>query len=651
MRRCAWILAVALTAVIRPVAAADLAAPAWDEPPAAARSGVSPHPHVAWSRVPDAARYRVKVLGGDPATPIVDDTVPAVLRWFVIPTPLAPGDYTARVRAELDDGTAGPWSEPAALVVEEPSVTFDVTPATPLDEVRRIGRESAAAPSARIRLAPGDYRWDPGFQQAVFAWRNAHDIVVEGQGASVTLTDPSAQLFALDGCNTICIRGLSISHGPPPYSALDVMAVEPAGEWFQARVLGGFAEERYPRDVNQFFVYAVSPEDFMRKHPERPGHTYLAVDKTTRVAEGIFRFFARGPVERDSLRQLRPGDRALACYRCWPLNLMSGCRDVAWSGLVGGLSEGPIFMGGGNTDTKFIGLAFRAQPPYFPAVGGWVTGNDRRGPWIQNCVWEGITDDGPNITGNLFLIDAVRDDREFLVSTGPGYQTPTWQAGDEVVFWNPKTGLPLAETTVATASREGNRVRFRVAEPVPGLAPGRDFRTQTHVYNLSTQNHQLLIRGNVIRGGRRFGFNVKAIDAVIDRNRFEGLASCAVYLENEPTGWEGLVNRNVVVQDNVLVGCGTDAASRQMRRAGIHVNTWRPGRGLDETEWMGNRGIVVRGNSFEHHAGIGIGIDNTDGATISGNTFTSPGPLAEEPIRVFERTRCVGRDDGPRDGD
>jgi hypothetical protein len=632
-------LALLLSFLLIATACAALPPPAMLEPSATA-IGISPHPHVAWTDVTGAERYRVQLANSpDFAAPLrADDTVHAVIRWFVFATPLPPATYHVRVRAERDDGTTGDWSAPAALVIAEPARTFHVTPATPLDEVRRLAREAAAGPSARIALAPGHYRWDPGYQQAVFAWTGASNILVDGEGADIALLDPSAQLFHLRDCRGITIRGLRTSHAPTPYSALEVLAVEPAGAWFEARVLDGFAEERYPREVNQFFVYAVATNDFMQKHPARPGHTYLAWDGTKRVASNAFRFHPRSAQEQGSLRQLRPGDRALACYRRWPLNSMSGCRDVAWSGIVGGTSEGALFMGGDNANIKFIGLRCARRGAYFPTAGGWVTGNDRRGPWIENCTWEGLTDDGPNITGNSFLIDAATNGTDFVVSTGPGYQTSTWRAGDEVVFWNPLDGRPLAETHVIETSRSGNRIAFRVTDPVPGLAPGRDLRTHTHVYNLSTQNRQLVIRGNRLVGGRRFGFNVKAVDALIDRNRFEGQASCAVYLENEPTGWEGLVCRNIVVQDNTIIGCGYDAHSRHLGRANIHVNLWRPGRGLEETDWRGHAGIVIRRNTLTDWNGIAIGVDNAKGVTIADNVIGRRGPLAGEAVRICDRT-------------
>ncbi len=488
---------------------------------------ISPHPHLSWQAVAGADSYRVQI---SPSAAfdflLVDDTVHSVIRWFVVAKPLATGRYHWRIRAERDDGSAGPWSPTRPLAVIEPAKNFEVTPLTSLDELRRIAREAAAGPSARIRLAKGAYRWDPGHQQAVFAWKGARNLIVEGNGATITLADPSSQLFHLDDCHSIVIRDLQTSHEPTPYSALEVLAVDPGGEWFEGRVLAGFSEERYPREVNQFFVYAVAPDDFMKKHPDRPGHTYLAWNRTRRIAPGVFRFHTREVAERGAMKQLQPGDRALACYRRWPLNLMSGCRDVAWSGVLGGISEGALFMGGDNSDIKFLGLIQKSPAPYFPSAPGWVTGNDRRSPWIEGCEWEGMTDDRPNITGNSYLID---------------------------------------------------------------------------------------------------------------RNRFQSIASCAIYLENEPTCWEGIVNRNVVIEDNFFTGCGYDAHSRHLQRGNIHVNTWRPGIGLDETDWIGNRSILIRRNTIENWSGIAIGVDNADEVTVRDNVIRLPSPLAAEPVRIFER--------------
>lgn len=611
-----------------------------------------PYPHFEWKPVVASQRYRIQIARDAAFRRLVnEDAVHAVIQWYVTAKALEKNGYFWRVRAEKEDGTAGLWSGPRQLRVVEPAKIFLLTPAMPLAEVRGVAQQAATFSSACIRFQKGKYRWDPGYEGAVFDWSGAHDIVVEGNGAEVSLLDPSAQAFNLRDCSRVVIRGLTLHHEPTPYSALEVLAVAPDGAWLDARVLAGFAEERYPRKVNQFFIYAVQPGNFLKKHPERPGHTYMAWDKTARIGDGRFRFFPRDERERGSLRQLKPRDQALVCYRRWPLNWMTGCRDVTWSKIAGGISEGALFMGGDNQDIKFLGLVSRRHNKYFPTAGGWVTGNDRRGPWIEGCLWEGMTDDGPNITGNSYMLDAVLGPSECVVSTGPGWQTSAWLPGDEIIFWNPLTGAPLLTTRVARSERvcDGpwkGKQRVSMTDPLPTVSAGRDPHRNTHVYNLSTQNQQLVIRRNQLVGGRRFGFNIKANSALIERNRFDGQASCAVYLENEPSGWEGLVNRNIVVQDNTIIGCGYDVHSRRLQRANIHVNTWRNNPVMAEADWIGNRDILIRRNTILDWEGVAIGVDNAENVTIADNRIGSRHSRAfiggtNVAIKVFGHTRNI----------
>jgi hypothetical protein len=606
------------------------------------------HPHLEWPAIEGAERYRIQIARDDAFESLVDeDSVHAVIHRYVPARRLTPGDYLWRVRAETSVGGLEAWLPVRRLRIARPARTYKLTPEMPLEEVRRIAREAAEGPSACIEFAPGAYRWDPGFEGAVFRWEGASDILVEGNGAEIYLLDPSAQVFHLRRCRRIAIQDLCFHHLPVPYSAVEVNAVEPSGEWFEARVLAGFEEERYPREVNQFFVYAVSPESFARKHPDRPGHTYLAWARTLRVGEHSFRFHARDPVEKGSLAALRRGDRALVCYRRWPLNWVFSSRDIAWSGIRGGVSEGALFMGGDNQDMKFLHLVSGLRDGYFPATGGWVTGNDRRGPWIEGCVWEGLTDDGPNITANAYWIERVLPPEGLVVLTGPAYQGAEWLPGDELILWNPLSGSPVLETHIAGASGgPTGPMEIRVTDPLSGLSPGGDLLRNTHVYNLSTQNHGTVIRHNRIVGGRRFGFNVKAVGLLVEENEFQGLASSALYLENEPSGWEGLVSRDVVVERNRIVDCGTDAHSRFLGRAAIHVNTWRTIPLLAEADWIGNRNILIRRNTILDWEGIAIGVDNAERVRIVENTISSDaktGFIGAEntAVKILERTRDV----------
>ena len=76
----------------------------------------------------------------------------------------------------------------------------------------------------------------------------------------------------------------------------------------------------------------------------------------------------------------------------------------------------------------------------------------------------------------------------------------------------------------------------------------------SHVYNLSRQNGQFVYRHNECRYALRFGLNLKAMGALIEHNTFFRTGSSAVYLENEPSGYEGLVSRDVVTGQVVVPG-------------------------------------------------------------------------------------------------
>lgn len=645
---------VSLSIVLPLCAAMEAPLPA-PEPlgPAGSAAGIVFHPHFDWEPMPGAEAYRVQVARDREFEHIVDDdTVHAVVQWYVTEKRLEPGPYLWRVRAETEAGAHGPWSSPVAFTVEAPRKIFHVPPDMPIDEIRRVGEEAAAAGSARIVLESADYFIDPGYERAVFEWEGTEDIIIDGNGARVHITDPSGQFVRLTRCRRVLVGGISFYHEPCPLAYGELLACDPDAGAVDIRVSAGFDGVNYPREVNQFFFYALDPANPRRLHPERPGHTYLTPGATQDLGGGKRRYVVREEAERPGLAQFEPGDKVLLAWRRWPQNWVTQCEDVTFFDLRGGCSEGSLFMGGGNKDMKFLRLVNPQPREFFPSTGAWVTGNDRRGPWVEGCRWEAMSDDGPNFTGNTYLVDRIIATDRLQLRTGVAWQNAVWRPGDALLFWDPVSGAPVAETAVVSAERcgPGESPVVRVSGALPDkLRPGNDVLRSTHVYNLSTHNRQLVLRGNTLIGGRRFGFFVKAIDALIEKNRFVGQSSSALFLEAEPSGWEGLVNRNIVVQDNYIEDCGGNEWSVRANRANIHVNTWRCDPIMAETPWVGNRDILVRRNTIVDREGIGIGVDNAANVTIRGNVITSrdkdaflyEGEGANAAIRVFERTRNV----------
>jgi hypothetical protein len=562
-----------------------------------------------------------------------EDKIHSIVNWYVPAKRLPAGTCWWRVRTETDGGEKGEWSLARSFSVVEPNQTFLISPETSLDEMRRIGEKAASSPSARIQFTPGTYRLKPGFEEAVFDWKGAENIILDGGGSRFIMEEPSAQLWKAEMCRNILIGNFSYEYDPRPHTISTVLDMDSDEGWLDVEIVDGFSGVRYPRTVNQFFCYALDPKDNRRLHPDRPGHIFLDPDKTVKTGENRLRYFVRDRVEFSLLMKMKPGDRIVACFRRWSISYVKQCVDFTLFNIQVSKSESSLFMGGGNEDMKFLNLTSESEKKMYPSPAGWVTGNDRHGPWIEGCSWEALADDGPNITGNLYLIEEKLTANSLLVSTGPYWQNPVWKIGDRLLFWNPQTGEPVQETTltgVSTSAKElvdGSR-RIQIADDLyRSVQPGGDMLKNTQVYNLSSQNNGFVARNNKLICGRRFGFNVKAFNALIEKNYFEGLASCAVYIENEPMGWEGIVGRNIVVQDNRMVECGDSVDSARRRRAsGVHINLWRiPSPTGSETRWKGHKNILIRRNTMVNWESVGIGVDNATNVRIEDNHFESGG--------------------------
>jgi hypothetical protein len=618
------------------------------------------HPSLSWENAFDRSMtVAIQIASDDRFSQIADaDRVHSVSDWYVPAKRLEPGTYHWRARFEKDSGEAGAWSERRAFRIIEPETTLRVTPEMPLEAIRAIAIQAAAASSARIIFEKAEYRINPGYQRALFEWRDADNIIVDGGGSRIILQEPSAQLWSAGACRNILIGNFSAEYEARPHTTATVTATDSKAGTLDARFVDGFSDALYPRTVNQMFCYVQDPEDQRRLHIDRPGHLYLDPAKTTKSADGMLRYFLSDKREFLLLERLRPGDQLVVCYRRWPLSYVHRCDDVTLHDITLTRSEGVFFIGGGNSDMKFLRLNTPSEKGVFPSPAGWVTGNDRHGPWIEDCFFEAIADDGPNITGNAYQIDAV-DGRALDLKAHVGWQNPVWRAGDRLVFWNPIDGLPLFETTVAEALttpveiRKGSQ-RVRIADPPRGLAPGSDPATHTQVHNLSCQNDGFVARNNRLVGGRRFGFNVKANNTLIENNHFEGLASSAIYLENAPTFGEGLACERAVIQGNTVLDCGGTLNSSKRRRAsGIFVNLWKfPSKGNFTTTWQGHRDILIRNNTIIDWEASAIAVDNAQDAVIHGNTIgnrSKSGFLTPNNTAILIGTDTTGVNAGPNE--
>jgi len=252
----------------------------------------------------------------------------------------------------------------------------------------------------------------------------------------------------------------------------------------------------------------------------------------------------------------------------------------ARSGMVFGVShnEGPIAL---------RKLNVRFKPDTSRICTTWRDGihskDNRVGPVIEDCYFEGMLDDSINMGANTAMAREVRSDTEFVLMGAP------LGPGDEVLVWDPVTGRTLSRTTVASLRRDRNGVIVTLRDAVPNVVVGRKRPHQdiasTHFYNLSRCGRGFIVRNCTFKPQRRHALLVRAPDGLIENNLIDGVGGSAVVLGNEMGSfYEGPFPNNTIVRNNTI---------RNTRNTAICVYTRTTNQAAEMTH-----GVQIRNNTI-----------------------------------------------------
>jgi len=461
-----------------------------------------------------------------------------------------------------------------------------------------------AGPGSRVLFEPKTYRlqeYAQGDYQLELA--NVKGIAIEGNGARL-INAPTNNLIRLRGCRDVTVRGLVIDYDPLPFTQGTIRKVDagegtfdlglhegyplpPTDAWVKQRLgEGGWQwgsvidpEKRHRRwDVQMhFFIKAVRPLD-ETKRAYRIEVTEQFKRALSPVRPGD-RFFLPLPYVRSGGRGGSMGTNfsVIACSDCT-------IEDITFysarSGMVFGVShnEGPIAL---------RKLNVRFKPDTSRICTTWRDGihskDNRVGPVIEDCYFEGMLDDSINMGANTAMAREVRSDTEFVLMGAP------LGPGDEVLVWDPVTGRTLSRTTVASLRRDRNGVIVTLRDAVPNVVVGRKRPHQdiasTHFYNLSRCGRGFIVRNCTFKPQRRHALLVRAPDGLIENNLIDGVGGSAVVLGNEMGSfYEGPFPNNTIVRNNTI---------RNTRNTAICVYTRTTNQAAEMTH-----GVQIRNNTI-----------------------------------------------------
>lgn len=424
---------------------------------------------------------------------------------------------------------------------------------------------AASAEPVRLVFEPGRYLLDmpsakKGERNFMLIMEDASNAVIDFQGSEILIRNPGRGFFRVEQCENIILKNAVVDYDPVPHTEGIIRAVNPDSSTIDVEIRDGF-----PAPDQDYFN--VAPHRWgCQMDPEVPG----------RLKQGAVNFHFMKEVERLEGNLFRVGLKVSnASY--WPLFEVgdrfcllarnSGSfvqarhsRQITAMNLTSYNVPGGHYVSVMTEAYNILGCKSLIKP------GFWKGGNadavhcqsNRTGPWVEDCVFEGISDDSLVIYARPFSVVEQLSSTKLKISrlSNQNKAMPLYEGelvvGDVLDFLNPETGIVLG--TAAVTAYDVDARTIDLDTPVSGLSPGID-KQKTQIWNRA-MGKGFVMRNNIVRNSRRYGIYLKASNGLIEGNTLEGLSSCAITLHNEPRAPNGPFCHDVIIRNNTINECG-----------------------------------------------------------------------------------------------
>ncbi|QHI69946.1 right-handed parallel beta-helix repeat-containing protein [Tichowtungia aerotolerans] len=493
-----------------------------------------------------------------------------------------------------------------------------------------VSRARSLKGPVQVRFDPGRYdiqaateSFDDGRREnSAVCLQDCSELLIDGAGAELLIHRPDISVFRIDNSTNLIIRNFTIDYDPLPFSQGTIESVDAASGSFILKLNDGF-----PRPDAPFFKSCDSWG--MLKDATRPGRlkancpSFFVYQDIVSIDDEHFRMVLKNAAQ---IRSFAVGDSFAIVGRSASIGLYQDSDNITFDHITAYACPSPVFIGEETSRLNVLNcrMELKGNRLLSNGGGGVICQASRIGPWVENCDFEGLSDDCLNIYGLPIYILEQLSPTALRV-----YAKAAIHAGDRLVFFNPDEGKVIQDTTVISFFDN----TLVVSDPVGSLnivPPGterprgdpRAWKIYDHAYNLNAVGNYYVYRNNVMHDGRRFGTLLRASQGLIENNRFEGLSHSGICIENEP-GWpEGFWAQNLIVSSNRITECGYIGSNPSVRIAGLKLN------GIMDAPIQKN--IYILDNKFHAVSGPAADLNGVEGLVIERNVFGSEsatGPL------------------------
>jgi len=549
--------------------------------------------------------------------------------WFPRPLPLTEIPITKTIRA----------------------ADFGMVPDDGLCDAGAIRKAFAAlkgAPGTKLVFDKGTYDLrsstnDSDLDSYIFDVKDLQDVQIDFGGALMLVGRAQAGFMQLLNSKNVIIENMELDYSPLPYTVGRVVAVNRENLTFDFKILDGYL----PPDDKHFLNFITDPKRaddptkrtwgyfIDEKHPGqlKPQTRNCYFQKQVdRVSDGVYRYHISAPGRPGSpvnmnldLNGVAEGDLFNYLTRGGSAFLMRFNKQVTLRNIVLFACGGANISGTYNDCLNFLGVHIRIKEGRYKTsnADGFIFHSHGYAPWFEGCTTEGMSDDTINVHLRPCFILEVLAPRALRLGKEPAPHPPfspqDFAMGDEVEFFDGETGRVTFTAKVAEVQADKSVVVFD--RDLTGLKPGTEKLKSTSVYN-PARSRGAVIRNNHFGGARRFGILLRAHDALIENNTFEGLSSDAINISNASNWPEGLFAKNVLIRNNTFVDCGFEAEYLSDNYRGtINLHCLLPPKPID---YVAHQKIVIEDNHFVNWSKRAMLISNSGDVVIRNNVIGEP---------------------------
>ena len=530
------------------------------------------------------------------------------------------------------------WSCPAAIAQSVFDVTtYGATGDGITDDAAAIGQATAAAIAAgensTVFFPAGTYRTSPVQDPSsnyTFLLSNVSGLTLDGDQAEIIITNPAYGAFHFYNAEDCTIRGLTIDYDPVPYTQGTIMATNLGAGTFDLSLHDGFPspDETWFRNAPFRWGMIFDPAE---RHLKMDAPNAIYMDDWQLLAGEPGRVFRMEPTYDWQIAFMDVGDRfvhlarghrqAITFFRCR--------RCIVEDVTVRASSVGA------SASAECESMTFRRFNVQFaPGTDRLLTVNgdgvhcysNRVGPIIEDCLFEGMADDGLNIYAVCIVVKEVVSPTEIIVSPHYAGSFPL-RTGDRLQVLDPTTGQVRGVTHATDIQEIGSDShRIFLDPPVNGVQAGTDYTNADTLYDLDSSGEGFIIRRNTMRWHRRHGMLIQAGRGLIEDNHIEGVSALGIVITNSPDWPEGPGPHYLTVRNNTITGVGYANEGNFRSGGAIQIRGDKLGRIVADGPSLFD--IIISGNTIQDWRMTAIYGGAVDGLRLINNTIGDSDPAA-----------------------